>query len=60
MPQPTVRVGIMPLVDAAPIIVAERLGFFAEQGLEVVLSRERAWASVRDKLAAGVLDAAQR
>ena len=55
----TVRIGIMPLVDAAPIIVAERLGFFAEQGLEVILSRERAWASVRDKLAAGLLDAAQ-
>ena len=54
-----VRIGIMPLVDAAPIIVADRLGFFAEQGLEVALSRERAWASVRDKLAAGLLDAAQ-
>ena len=53
------RVGIMPLVDAAPIIVADRLGFFAEQGLDVTLCRERAWASVRDKLFTGELDASQ-
>lgn len=52
------EIGVMPLVDAAPIIVAERLGFFAEQGLNVRLCRERTWAAVRDKLIAGVLDAA--
>jgi nitrate/nitrite transport system substrate-binding protein len=51
-------IGIMPLVDAAPIVVAERLGYFAEQGLGVCLHRERTWAAVRDKLIAGVLDAA--
>ena len=51
--------GVMPLVDAAPLIVAQAGGFFAREGLAVELSRERAWASVRDKLAAGLLDGAQ-
>ena len=51
-------IGIMPLVDAAPIVVADRLGYFAEQGLRVRLHRERTWAAGRDQLIAGVLDAA--
>lgn len=52
------RLGIMPLTDAAPIIVARDLGYFAKHGLEVEVCLETAWASVRDKLAAGMLDAA--
>lgn len=52
------RVGILPLTDAAPIIVARDLGFFARQGLDVEICLETAWATIRDKLAAGLLDAA--
>ncbi|HEY8152735.1 MAG TPA: CmpA/NrtA family ABC transporter substrate-binding protein [Myxococcota bacterium] len=52
------RIGITPLTDAAPIVVALELGFFARQGLHVELSREPSWANIRDKLAAGALDAA--
>jgi len=52
------RVGFVPLTDAAPLIVAEAQGFFADEGLEVELVREVSWATVRDKLAAGVFDAA--
>ncbi|MFZ5671013.1 MAG: CmpA/NrtA family ABC transporter substrate-binding protein [Pseudomonadota bacterium] len=53
------RLGFLALADAAPLIVAEAQGFFAEEGLDVVLEREAAWATVRDKLAAGALDGAQ-
>jgi two-component system, oxyanion-binding sensor len=53
-----VRIGVIPLIDAAPILAAHELGLFAEQGLDVALSIEPSWATVRDKLAAGALDAA--
>jgi NitT/TauT family transport system ATP-binding protein/nitrate/nitrite transport system substrate-binding protein len=52
------RIGYVPLTDAAPLIVAEALGLFASRGVDIVLSRERAWAAVRDKLAFGALDGA--
>lgn len=53
------RIGFVPLTDCAPIVIAKERGWFRAQGLEVELSREVSWASVRDKVAAGVLDAAQ-
>lgn len=53
------RMGLMPLVDCAPVVVARERGFFARHGLEVSLSVEGSWAGIRDKLAAGLLDAAQ-
>jgi ABC-type nitrate/sulfonate/bicarbonate transport system substrate-binding protein len=55
----TLRLGFMPLTDAAPLLVAEELGLFEGVGLRVALSAETAWAAVRDKLAFGALDAAQ-
>ncbi len=51
--------GLMPLVDAAPLVVAQAGGAFAREGLAIELSVERSWASIRDKLATGVLDGAQ-
>lgn len=55
----TLRLGFMPLNDSAAILAARALGFFADEGLDVALSREASWATVRDKLAVGALDAAQ-
>ena len=52
------RIGFVPLVDAASVIVAARRGFAEAEGLDVALSRERSWASLRDKLTVGYLDAA--
>lgn len=52
------RLGIVPLTDCAPLVVARERGFFAEAGLEVEISREASWANIRDKLAVGVLDGA--
>lgn len=50
--------GFVPLTDAAPLIAAQALGFFGDEGLDVQLSREVSWATIRDKVAAGVLDGA--
>jgi ABC-type nitrate/sulfonate/bicarbonate transport system substrate-binding protein len=50
--------GFLPLLDAAPLIVAVEAGFFAEAGLQVRLHREGNWASLRDKLSLRLLDGA--
>ena len=52
------RLGYLPLVDAAPLIVARELGFAAEEGLQLDLIRLGAWAQGRDMLGAGLIDAA--
>jgi ABC-type nitrate/sulfonate/bicarbonate transport system substrate-binding protein len=52
------RIGLLRLTDAAPLIVARELGFFAQEDLDVVLSVEPSWANIADKLAYGVLDGA--
>src|SRR5471030_44242 len=56
--QSKVKVGYIPIIDCAPVILADQLGAFERQGLEVEIQREVSWANVRDKLALGVLDAA--
>jgi nitrate/nitrite transport system substrate-binding protein len=55
--QPRLKVGFIPITDCAPIVLADELGAFERQGLEVEIRREVSWANVRDKLALGVLDA---
>ncbi|MBV8062404.1 MAG: ABC transporter substrate-binding protein [Nevskia sp.] len=59
MERRSLRLGLLPLADAAPLVIAKARGFFARHGLDVELRVERAWASLRDKVAMGVLDAAQ-
>lgn len=53
------RLGFVPLSDCAPIAVAHETGIFARHGLKVILSRELGWASVRDRIFYGDLDASQ-
>ena len=48
-----IRLGYVPLIDVAPLIVAKEFGLFAERGLSVELVREPGWATVRDKLVLG-------
>lgn len=55
----TLRVGFVPLLHAAPLLVARELGLFARHGLQVRLTREVGWATVREKIISGELDAAQ-
>lgn len=52
------RIGYIPLTDAAPLIVAAELGFAEAEGLRLVLEREASWSSIRDKLAVGLIDGA--
>src|SRR5262249_25256914 len=52
------RIGYIPLVDAAALIVAVDKGLAAAQGLDVDLAREVSWSTVRDKLDIGLPDAA--
>lgn len=52
------RIGFIPLVDAAALIVAADKGFTAAEGLDVTLVREVSWSNVRDKLNLGLFDAA--
>ncbi len=53
-----VRVGFIPLIDCAVIVAAHEMGFASRNGIRLNLSREPSWASIRDKVAFGVLDAA--
>ncbi|TYL48178.1 CmpA/NrtA family ABC transporter substrate-binding protein [Marinomonas sp. IMCC 4694] len=53
-----VRIGFIPLIDCAPFVIAYEKGFFADEGVDVVLSKEASWASIRDKVAFNLLDGA--
>ncbi len=50
--------GFIPLVDAAPLIVAQEMGFAAEEGLALDLVRAPSWSSLRDMLSFGRVEAA--
>jgi NitT/TauT family transport system ATP-binding protein len=51
-------VGYIPLVDAAPLIVAQEMGFAEEEGIALDLRRAPSWSSLRDMLRFGQVDAA--
>jgi nitrate/nitrite transport system substrate-binding protein len=50
-------IGIIPLTDCAPLVIAKEKGFFEKYGLNVTISKEASWATVRDGLVQGRLDA---
>ncbi|GGH13049.1 nitrate transporter [Alsobacter metallidurans] len=52
------RIGYIPLVDATLLLVADKFGFAAEEGLALELVPEVSWANIRDKLNLGIFDAA--
>lgn len=56
----TVRLaaGYIPLVDAAPLIMARALGFDEEEGLHLDLYPAPSWSALRDYLALGHVEAA--
>jgi NitT/TauT family transport system ATP-binding protein len=53
------RLGFLPLVDAAPLILADAMGFAEEEGLALDLVAAPSWSALRDLLAQGVVAAAQ-
>lgn len=54
----TLRIGFIPLVDAAPLIVAAEMGFAEEEGLKLELSPASTWSLLRDRVCFGHVDAA--
>lgn len=54
----SVKLGFLPLLDSAPLVAAQALGYFAQEGLSVELEREVSWATLRDKVIFGLLDGA--
>lgn len=56
--KPHLKIGFVPLSDAAPVVAAKLLEFGHAHGLTLELSRQPSWAALRDKLVAGELDAA--
>ena len=55
---PAIRLGFVPLNDCAPLIMAQELGLYRKYGLRVQLCREAGWATIRDKIIFGELEAA--
>jgi NitT/TauT family transport system ATP-binding protein len=53
-----IRIGFLPLVDAALPILAREQGFGEAEGLDIELVRDMSWATVRDRLLYGHTDAA--
>ncbi|MFW8591897.1 CmpA/NrtA family ABC transporter substrate-binding protein [Glaciecola sp. 2405UD65-10] len=55
----SLNIGFVKLTDAAPYVIAKELGFFDKYALDVDLRPQNSWSTLRDKLEAGMLDAAQ-
>ncbi len=55
--KPDITVGYVPVNDCAPFAIAWKKGFFRKYGLNVRLNREASWATSRDGLIFGRLDA---
>ncbi|MDX2219726.1 MAG: CmpA/NrtA family ABC transporter substrate-binding protein [Burkholderiales bacterium] len=53
-----VKVGFIPLTDCASVVIASVMKFDEKYGIKIIPSKEASWASVRDKLVNGELDAA--
>ena len=52
------RLGYLPLIDAAPLFVAQALGFAEEEGLNLSLQPAPSWSTLRDMLSVGQVVAA--
>lgn len=54
----TIDAGFIPLIDAALLVAAGKLGFAEAENLHLKLHRETSWANIRDKTAVGHFDVA--
>jgi two-component system, oxyanion-binding sensor len=53
-----IRLGFLPLVDAALPILAREFGYAEEEGIDLHLLRDMSWATLQDRLLYGHSDAA--
>jgi bicarbonate transport system substrate-binding protein len=49
----TISLGFIPILEAAPLVVAVEKGYFAKHGLEVNLTKQASWPSARDNVVLG-------
>jgi nitrate/nitrite transport system substrate-binding protein len=52
-----VKIGFIPLTDCSSVVIASVMKFDEKYGIKITPSKEASWASVRDKLVNGELDA---
>lgn len=52
-----VDIGFIPIVCSVPLIMADPLGYYQEQGIQANLVKRAGWALVRDQMINGKLDA---
>ncbi|WP_378944119.1 CmpA/NrtA family ABC transporter substrate-binding protein [Paracoccus sp. R86501] len=55
----TLPAGFLPLIDAAPLIVAAEMGFDRAEGIALDLRRAHSWSALRDMVLFGQVSAAQ-
>jgi ABC-type nitrate/sulfonate/bicarbonate transport system substrate-binding protein len=53
-----IKIGFIPLADCAPLVVAQELGYFLDEGLEVHLAKAQSWDQLRSRLESGDVQAA--
>ncbi len=53
-----IRIGFISTTDLGPVVMADKLGVYKKNGLDVLVTKEASWGIVRDKLLNGELDAA--
>lgn len=58
MTSPVLPIGFLPLVDAAPLIIAAEMDFARAEGLTLDLRRATSWSSLRDMVTFGQVVAA--
>jgi nitrate/nitrite transport system substrate-binding protein len=56
--KPNLRIGFIPITCATPIIMAEPMNFYENNGLNVTVEKYGGWADIRDAFIAGEIDAA--
>lgn len=53
-----ISIAFLPLTDSAPLVAAREKGFAAEAGIDLVLHKTTSWATLRDRLVYGQVQAA--
>jgi nitrate/nitrite transport system substrate-binding protein len=48
--KPDLKIGFIPITCASPLIMADPLGFYRKEGLNVTLNKTAGWALIRDKM----------
>jgi nitrate/nitrite transport system substrate-binding protein len=54
---PDIKLGIIALTDCSPIVIAHEKGLFKKHGINSTVSKGASWASIRDSLSTGDLQA---